>query len=178
MTSKWVYLLDMEYLLFQKVYQHKFNKVPVDTGRKLKVHKAIALGLAQVIIAFFFKVARAVNLKLVFTFLRTNFFHNLVVLTKLCKIRYLNLGRPLLFPRNQAFCLKNWKFWRAPVTIEFNIFYWKFFTSFLLSNVYKSVHGIFFILFRSWVINQSVKSECVWQPGLFKILNITQDLKK
>ena len=90
MTSKWVYLLDMEYLLFQKVYQYKFNKVPVDTGRKLKVHKAIALGLAQVIIAFFFKVARAVNLKLVFTFLRTNFFHNLVVLTKLCKIRYLN----------------------------------------------------------------------------------------
>ena len=26
------------------------------------------------------------------------------------------LGRALLFPRNQAICLENWKLWRAPAT--------------------------------------------------------------
>ena len=34
-------------------------------------------------------------------------FHNLVILIKLYKIRYLNLDKALLFPRNQAICLKN-----------------------------------------------------------------------
>ena len=32
-------------------------------------------------------------------------------------------------------------------------------TRFLLSNVYKRVCGIFFILFRSWVINKFVKNQ-------------------
>ena len=50
------------------------------------------------------KVARVVNSKLVFT---DKFFYNLVVLIKSCKIGYLILGRPLLFPRNQFFCVKN-----------------------------------------------------------------------
>ena len=45
-------------------------------------------------------VTCVVNLKLVFS-------SNLVVLIKLCKIRYLNQGRSLLFPRIQVFCLKN-----------------------------------------------------------------------
>ena len=71
----------------------------------------------------FFKVARVVNLKLVFT---DDFFYNLLVPIKSCKIQYLNWGRPLLFSRNQIFCLKNWKLWRAPTTIEFNIFCWNF----------------------------------------------------
>ena len=69
------------------------------------------------------KVVRVVNLKLDFT---DYCFYNLVVLIKLCKIRYRNYGRPLLFPRNQVFCLKNWKLWRASTTIEFNIFCWNF----------------------------------------------------
>ena len=34
-------------------------------------------------------------------------------------------------------------------------------THFLLTNVYKSVSGIFFILFISWVINKNVRNECV-----------------
>ena len=37
----------------------------------------------------------------------------------------------------------------------------KFCARFLLSNAYKSVCGVFLILFRSWVINKSVKNECV-----------------
>ena len=43
---------------------------------------------------------------------------------------------------------------------EFNIFLLKFCTRFVLSDVYKRVCGIFFILFRSVVINKSVKNEC------------------
>ena len=51
-----------------------------------------------------FKVARAVNLELGFT---DYSFYNLVILIKLCKIRYLNLDQALLFIRNQVHSLKN-----------------------------------------------------------------------
>ena len=54
-----------------------------------------------------FKVVRVVKLKLAFMEL---LFYNLVILIKLHKIRYLNLNKVLLFLRNQAICLKNWKF--------------------------------------------------------------------
>ena len=50
------------------------------------------------------KVARVVKLKLAFM---EWFFYNLVVLIKLYKIRYLNLDKALLLPRNQAICLKS-----------------------------------------------------------------------
>ena len=52
------------------------------------------------------KMVRVVNLKLAFT---DWFFYNLIILIKLSKIRYLNLYKALLFPRNQVICLKNWK---------------------------------------------------------------------
>ena len=45
-------------------------------------------------------------------------------------------------------------FWRAPATIEFNIFWLKFCARFQLTGVYEKVFGIFFILFRSWVIDK------------------------
>ena len=69
------------------------------------------------------KVACVVNLKLAFT---DWFFHNFVILIKSYKIRYLNLDKALLFPRNQAICLRNWKLWRAPTNVKFNIFSWNF----------------------------------------------------
>ena len=31
-----------------------------------------------------------------------------------------------MFSRNQVFCLKNWKLWRPPTTIELNISCWNF----------------------------------------------------
>ena len=68
----------------------------------------------------YLKVAREINLKLTFT---DRFFKNLIILIKLCKIRYLNLDKTLLFPRNQVICLRNWKLWRAPSSIKFNIFF-------------------------------------------------------
>ena len=36
----------------------------------------------------------------------------------------------------------------------------------------------FFILFRSWVINKSVKNECIETRSFFKFLQIAQDLNK
>ena len=89
------------------------------------------------------------------------FFYNLVILIKLYKIWYLNSDETILFPRNQAFCLKNWKLWWVPATAKFNIFLLKFCTRFLLNNIYKRTVGNFFILFRSWVIIKNVKNECV-----------------
>ena len=32
-----------------------------------------------------------------------------------------NLGKALLFSRNQVVCLKIWRLWRAPTTLQFNI---------------------------------------------------------
>ena len=84
---------------------------------------------------------------------------------KLYKIWYQNLDKALLFPRNQAICLKNWKLWRAPTVTKFNIFCWNFaHVSYLSRKVGKQkkiVFGIFFILFRPWVINENVKNGCV-----------------
>ena len=105
-----------------------------------------------------FKVVRVVKLKLAFMKL---FFINLVILMKLYKIRYPNLDKPLLFPRKQAICLKNWKLWRAPTTLEFNIFCWNFARVSYLTMSTKGCSGFFFILFRSWVINKNVKNEFV-----------------
>ena len=66
------------------------------------------------------------------------------MLIKWCKIQCLNLERALVFPRNQDICLKNWKLWRAPATVEFNFNYVKFFllkicTRFRPTNIYKRV---------------------------------------
>ena len=69
------------------------------------------------------KGVREVKLKLCFT---KWFFYNLVILIKLYKIRCLNIDKALLFPRNQAISLKNWKLWRAPTTSKFNICCWNF----------------------------------------------------
>ena len=86
-----------------------------------------------VIIQLNLKVACVVDLKLAFT---DCFFYNLIILIKLYKIWYLNLGKALLFPRNQVIYLKN-KFWLQHFwkNFGFNIFLLKFCTRFLLNNV-------------------------------------------
>ena len=111
-----------------------------------------------VVLEALFKVAGVVKLKLAFMEWPI---YNLLILIKLYKIRYLNLDRALLFPRNQAISLKNWKLWRASTTTKFNIFCWKFAHVSCLTMSIKSVWDFFFILFRSWVINKNVKNECV-----------------
>ena len=121
------------------------------------------------------KVARIVNLKVAFT---ESFFYNLEILIQLWKIRYLNLDKGLLFPRNRVICLKNWKLWRAPITTKFNFFCWNFaHVSYLMSTKGCVVCEIFLILFRSWVINKNLKNECV-ETRSFLIFAITQDLNQ
>ena len=45
------------------------------------------------------------------------FYYNLIILIKQCQIPHKNLDKALLFSRNQVFCLKTWKLWRAPTTL-------------------------------------------------------------
>ena len=52
------------------------------------------------------------------------------------------------------------KFWWAPTTIGFNIFCWNFVQLSYLSLSSKGVQN-FFILFRSWVIENPGVCECV-----------------
>ena len=84
---------------------------------------------------------------------------------------------PKLFPRNQAFYLKNWKLWRAPTTIEVYIFCWNFAHILYLVMSAKACVVFFFILFRSCVINKSVKDECV-ETSSFWIFANSSRLKK
>ena len=69
------------------------------------------------------------------------------------------LRQTSIISKKPVFCLKNWK--RAATTIEFNIFCWYFAHVFYLVMSTKVCAGFFFILLRFWVINISLKSECV-----------------
>ena len=102
------------------------------------------------------KVARVVNIKLGFI---DWFLYYFIILIKQCKIPYKALDKALLFSRNQVFCLKNLKIWRAPTTLEFNIFCWNFaHVSYLpMSTKGCSVFFFFFIFFRSWGICKNWK---------------------
>ena len=44
-------------------------------------------------------------------------------------------------------------------------------TCFLLTNAHKNVSGIFFILFRSWVVNENVKNECIETSFFYIFIN-------
>ena len=102
-------------------------------------------------------------------------FYNLVILIKLYKIRYLNSDKAVLFRDTRLFVWKieNFDKLQLPQSLTF---FAGICTHFLHNNVYKSVFGIFFILFRSWVINKNVKNDCVETRSWF--LQITQDLTK
>ena len=99
-------------------------------------------------------MARVVKWKLLFM---EWVFYNLAILIKLYEIQYLNLDKALLFPRNQAIRLKNGKIWRVPATTKFNIFCSYFAHFFYLTLPTKGCSVIFLILFRSWVMNKSIK---------------------
>ena len=102
------------------------------------------------------KVARVVTIKLFFYGLILLWFDNT---NKVMRRPYKNVDKALLFSRKlfEVFCVKNWKVWRAPTTVELNIILLKLRTRFLLTNVCNRVFRIFFILFRSWVICKNQK---------------------
>ena len=68
-------------------------------------------------------------------------------LIKWFKIAYKSLDKVLLFSRNQVFCLKVWKRWQAPTTLQFSRFCWNF-THFPTYQCQQKGVGFF----RSWVI--------------------------
>ena len=72
-----------------------------------------------------------------------------------------------VFSRNQVFCLKNWKFWQAPTTIDFNKFCWNFtHVPYLPMSTKGCV--VFFTLLRTWVICQNKK-----QSGFYTVTETT-----
>ena len=66
-----------------------------------------------------------------------------------------NLDKALLFPRNEVFCLKNWKPWRAPTTLDFNSFCWNF-SHTTYQFLQKGVRDVF-MCFTTWVTWQNKK---------------------
>ena len=86
------------------------------------------------------RVARLVNIKLSFT---DQLFCNLIMLINWCKIQYLNLEKALVLPRSQIICLENWELWRAPTTVEFNIYCWNFVRVSVLRMSTKGCMGFF-----------------------------------
>ena len=101
-------------------------------------------------------------------------FCNFIKLIKWRKIQYLNLNKALLFLRNQVICLKNWKLWRVPTTIEFNIVCWSFAHVSVLPMSTKMCSECFlFYLDLELLVSVSIK-----KPGLFWFWQITQILNK
>ena len=72
------------------------------------------------------------------------------------------LDKVLLFSRNQVFCLKTWKIWRAPTTLEFNVFYWNFVHVFYLPMSTKGCSGFFWFCLDLELYLQKLK-----RPGLY-----------
>ena len=88
-------------------------------------------------------------------------------------MRYLNLDKAVLYPRNKVICMKNWKLWQGLSTLEvfflnlctrsllnnkvicmknwklwqalstLEVFFLNLCTRSLLNNIYKSMFGIF-----------------------------------
>ena len=83
----------------------------------------------------------------------------------------------LLFSRNQVFCLKNWKLWQTPTTIEFNIFAGTSQMFLSYKCLQKYVQDFFIILLRSWVICKNKKTWFLHTRFLHFLL-ITEDLTK
>ena len=116
------------------------------------------------------KVARVVKFKLAFM---EWFFYNLLILIKVCKIRYLNVDK---FGETGLFVWKieNFDELQLPESL---IFLLKFCTRFLLNNVYKRVFGVFlFCLDLELLI--SVKNECAETTYFFIFANNPRSKKK
>ena len=61
-----------------------------------------------------------------------------------------------MFSKNPVFCLKRWKLWQAPTTIEFNIFCWNFAHVSYLPMSIKGCLGFFYVV---WILSNLQKSK-------------------
>ena len=107
-----------------------------------KVYFTKSFATAKVCLLFL-KVACVVKTKFFFI---DWFYYNLIILIKQCKIPYKNVDKALLFSRNQVFCLKIWNLWRAPTTLQFNIFCWNFAHILYLPMSTKGCVGFFYFV--------------------------------
>ena len=88
-----------------------------------------------------------------------------------------NLDKALLFSRNQVFCLKIWKLWQVPTTIEFNNFCWNFAHVSYLPMSTKGYSGFFsFCVDLEWFAK--IKKDLVFTHSQKPGLSITLDLNK
>ena len=110
------------------------------------------------------KVACVVNLKLSF---KDWFFYYLIILIKWCKIAYKTLDKALLFSRNTEFCLKNWKLWQTPTTVDFKYLLLKFCTCVWI-----------FLFCLDLELFAKIKKDLVSTHSLKPDLSITQDFNK
>ena len=88
-----------------------------------------------------------------------------------------NLGKALLFSRNQVFCPKIWKLWCAPTIQQFNIFCWHFPHISYLPMSTKRCEG-FFLFCLDLELYAKIKKDLVSTYSVFTLLLITQDLNK
>ena len=80
-----------------------------------------------------------------------------------------------MFSRNQAFCLKNWKLWLAPNTIELL----KLLTRFQLTNAYKRVFWIFQFFKRiAWFLRNNRSLSEFRYLILYNLISIKKSLKE
>ena len=77
-----------------------------------------------------------------------------------------------------GFLSKKLKIWRAPTTMELNIFCWNFAHVSYLPIFIKACSGFFFILFRSWVICKNKKRSGFYTLVFYVFIITTKDLNK
>ena len=93
-------------------------------------------------------------------------------------IKGLNLGKALLFPRNQTICLKNWNLLRAPTTTEFNIFCWSFTRVSCLPVYLKACSGFFLFCLDLELLINLIAVNCLETRVFILFLQITHILNK
>ena len=94
------------------------------------------------------------------------FYYNLIILIKYCKILYKNLDKAVF--EKKGILSENLKTLTSSSYPAVQCFLLNLHTRFLLTNAYKRGCGIFFILFRSWVICKNLK-----RPGFYKLVFYT-----
>ena len=77
--------------------------------------------------------------------------------------------------RNQVFCLKIWKFWRAPTNLQFSIFCWNFAQIFYLPLSTKGCVRLF-LFSLDLEFSEKNRKDLVSTHSFSTLLLITQDL--
>ena len=108
-------------------------------------------------------------------FLMDWFYYNLIILIVQCKMPYRNLGKALLFSRNQVLCLKIWKLWRVPYS---SIFFVETSLTFSTYQCLQKRLRDFFYFSIDLELFAKIRKTGFLHTCFFTFLLITQDLNK